>query len=122
MSMDMDALVAMIEDPAAPLPKAKKTCSFNGCKEKLSTITCVPCPVCALKFCSTHRLPEAHSSACAAAKKKSTQVKAKNDAHLLLSMMEKNPKAAHGSSASALEKERADIKKRLREKTSRARK
>ncbi|KAJ3261978.1 hypothetical protein HK103_003821 [Boothiomyces macroporosus] len=69
-----------------------------------------------------HRLPEIHSEKCAGVVKKNAQTGAKNDAKLLSSLIEKDPKFGHGNVKGKLEKERQDAKKRLREKIKSARK
>ncbi|KAJ3315652.1 hypothetical protein HDV04_002066 [Boothiomyces sp. JEL0838] len=95
---DLDDLVAAIENPDVKF-KPKTTCNY-----------------------SEHRLPEIHSEKCAALLKKNAQTGAKNDAKLLSSLIEKDPKFGHGNVKGRLEKERQDAKKRLREKIKSARK
>ncbi|KAJ3274898.1 hypothetical protein HDV01_001762 [Terramyces sp. JEL0728] len=68
------------------------------------------------------KLPEIHSSKCAAAVKKKAQTSAKNDAKLLTLLIEKDAKNGFGNVKGNLEKERQDAKKRLREKIKAARK
>ena len=97
------------------------TCSFEGCKQTTS-IAIPECKVCCLKFCLSHRLPEVHNPKCAQTNNKTIQAQAKRDSLLMASMIERDGNKAALGGAAALEKERKDIKKRLRNKIKNARK
>ncbi|KAI8900017.1 hypothetical protein BC833DRAFT_583306 [Globomyces pollinis-pini] len=117
---DIDSLVAAIEDPTIEI-KAKTTCYYKGCKEKL-TIMSMECSICLLKYCSQHRLPEVHSIDCSDKIKKKTRIESKKDSLLLQSMKDKNLKIPGGNVKGILEKERKELKKKLHQKIQSARK
>jgi hypothetical protein len=69
-----------------------------------------------------HRLPEVHSKSCLEAIKKAKLTEHKNDAKLMISMVDKDPRSAFNGSKTNLEAERKKIKAKLREKIKNARK
>lgn len=118
---DIDALVATIEEytkinnsPTKSIIRSNR-CGVEKCKEKLNILS-TECPVCKIKHCSSHRIPESHSELCANEYRKQVKQGAKNDALLKLSMQGK------GKKTTSLEAERKDIKKRLKEKINQSRK
>ncbi len=78
---DIDALVAMINDPAVDKIPSQKRCSFQGGCKELIKLSSVQCNVCMYRFCQSHRLPEIHSpQSCGLKKKHAAKVEAKKSA------------------------------------------
>lgn len=96
-------------------------CAFKGCKTALG-VHRFPCKECSSSYCTTHRSPEAHGfDSCAVRIAEAARRKNRADGDVAAALRAKG-QGSKLNKAGAVDKEREDARKRLREKIANARK
>ncbi|CAG8667123.1 4373_t:CDS:2 [Acaulospora morrowiae] len=90
------------------------SCSVPKCKQSLSVLSHT-CQYCNMKYCITHRHPEAHSQKCVEKVRSSAHAGFKQESMRFISQERRDPGSTNAKNFNA-EKNKEELKKRFKEK------
>ncbi|CAH1767042.1 15125_t:CDS:2 [Entrophospora sp. SA101] len=114
---DLDEIVDYILSDKPP--PSSQICAMLKCKQSLKIVS-HNCQYCNMKFCTSHRHPEAHSQKCVEKARDTAHNLYKQDSIRLITEERKNPGIINKKNYNA-EKNKDELKKRYKEKLNKKR-